>query len=309
MRLTKPLLLTVLALFLFSSSAWTRRDRSHSAKTDNKPYTHVELQKGKMDGRYYTEAEINNFVRLASQVGRANFTWKDADEIYLDGAVYYHAGRTKLVHWDSQLTFQFGSGGSNSDSDDLGASEWHYVYLDDSAIAAKRSPVITASELLNDTTAPGTYDHEKRGRYNGDDRCIGACLTDGSNNILEFFHDGGDLVLFADYIREVTADNVGVNWGDTDIDITSSVPGFATKVNMHFRWTYNNTTATLLWRINGQTGTSGHIIGKALAASTVAGNTLDIFTDSSQVFQLKESDTSTNTCDAWINGWYLPQGL
>ena len=111
---------------------------------------------------------------------RSNFEWKDADEIYIGAGSYYHVGTSsQVVYWNSKLTFQLQSGGSNAASDDYGADGWHYIYLDDSAIVTQGAALLDADCFLNDTTAPA-WSETKHGWYNGDDRCIFAVYETGS---------------------------------------------------------------------------------------------------------------------------------
>jgi len=142
------------------------------------------------------KACIENEIYKVGHFMRPQFKYKDADEIYIEPAVYDHRGTSdQALYWDTQLTFQFGSAGSNAASSDLTASAWHYLYIDDSAVVTLGARLLTVAELLNSTTAP-TWTVAKHGWYNGSDRCIGAFLTDGSSNLLAFYHDGGRMVMY-----------------------------------------------------------------------------------------------------------------
>ena len=112
----------------------------------------------------------------AGYADRARFSWKDTDEIYIDPGAYEING--KIVWWDSQLTSDIGS---------PDASDWYYLYIDDSAI--DESGVITTSELIWSNTEPA-WSNSLHGWYNGNDRCIFAVYSDASSHITEFFHDG-----------------------------------------------------------------------------------------------------------------------
>ena len=120
-------------------------------------------------------------------ITRTTIAYSDTNTVTLTPAVYHHGGTLEqIVYWDATLTFDLGSGGSNAASDDLTASAWHYMFIDDSALSGI---VITAARLLIDTTAP-TWSAAKHGWYTSNDRCIGAVLTNGSSQILEFFQAG-----------------------------------------------------------------------------------------------------------------------
>jgi hypothetical protein len=245
------------------------------------------------------------------QFHRARFTWKDADEIYINFGPggYHHDGTTdQMVYCDTQLTYKFGSAGSNALSDDLGASEWHYLYLDDTAIVTAGTNIISVSELVNDTTAP-TWTVGSHAWMNGDDRCIGAFLTDSSNNILEFFHDGGDLVVFADEIAELAATDIDTTW--TDVDMATSVPGFSTKAEIAIQTGYGASSTSVLasWRTNGQTGSSGHPMGVSQSSAKSQVNVLSVITDSSQIIEVKYSGSDAHTLAISTSGWYFPIGM
>ncbi|MFV1975491.1 MAG: hypothetical protein ACC651_07055, partial [Candidatus Scalindua sp.] len=105
------------------------------------------------DTRRQLKTAIELLSSISSLTQRAKFIYKDSDEIYINGGTYLHKGTTdQIVYWNSQLTFQFGSGGSNSDSVDLAVNDWFYVYLDDTAIVAANTSILTASELVANIT-------------------------------------------------------------------------------------------------------------------------------------------------------------
>jgi len=142
-----------------------------------------------------------------SILARPKFTWKDADEIYIDPFTLHHQGTTEqIVNSDAQLTFQFGSGGSNSDSDDLANNDFYYLYIDDSAVVTEGTAVISETELVAITEEP-EWDAARHcwvGQTNAEDRCIGAFRVGGSADVLEFFHDGGRLIHYGDSVEEST---------------------------------------------------------------------------------------------------------
>jgi len=168
---------------------------------------------------------------------RSTFSHVDDDTITIGPGVYFHDGTARqTVFWDADITFECfrpGTGGSNADNSAAGASEWHYIYLDDSAIVTQASPELDADCFLNSTTAP-TWSDAKHGWYNGSDRCIFAILTDGTSDIVEFYHDGGDAVFYADNQteRSVSALDSASSW--VDVDMKTSVPGFSTKAQVNF---------------------------------------------------------------------------
>ena len=234
-------------------------------------------------------------VTLNTMLGytsRPKFTWHDADEIYIGAGAYEVNG--KLVWWSSQLTSDIGS---------PDASDWYYLYLDDSAIGTA-STIITASELVWDNTEPA-WSETLHGWYNGNDRCIFAVLTDGSSNILEFFHEG-DLFLFADGIAGTTGSTSTSAW--TDYTLTG--PAFSKRllITLYMDSDTNASSIYGLWRTNGQTGTSGHRFGISSGAYTEGGQQLTVITDSSQKIELKAVQYAA-TVSSFTDGVYLPTGM
>jgi len=185
----------------------------------------------------YTEQNAEHVMRaLWGYVNRPQFRWKDADEIYIGSGHYEHGGSTRqrVVWWNSELTYKFGPAGSNGSSSAIGNNEWHYLYIDDSAVNSLASNELTAAEFVSNTTAP-TWDADLFGWYTGNDRCIAAFLTSGAGALVEFYHDGGDCIVYADQLAagKLTktdydfTDYADVN--DTFIDCFLPIPGFATK--------------------------------------------------------------------------------
>jgi hypothetical protein len=258
---------------------------------------------GNSDDASPTEQAVVEYIPLVypGLVQRTKVTYSDTDTVTLTPAVYHHSGTLEqAVYWDATLTYDFGSGGSNAASDDLGASQWHYVYIDDSALSGS---TITAARLLNDTTAPSWSDG-KHGYYNGNDRCIFAVLTNGSSQIIEFFHVN-DYVNFADEISELSAQDIDT----TFTDVTLSAPGFSDSAVITFTLNSLNTNVEGYWRVNGQTGSSGHTIASVASSGEKTINTFRVITDSSQKIEIKLNTNGTDTVEVSTDGFYLPNGM
>lgn len=237
---------------------------------------------------------------------RSLFTYTDTDTVSIGPGVYFHDGTTRqCVFWDADIAFNFGSGGSNALSDDLTASAWHYVYLDDSAIVTQGSPELDADCFLNDTTAP-TWSDAKHGWYNGSDRCIFAVITNGSSQILEFFHQM-DFVYFADHVTVESGSAVGTSFAD----ITAlTMPSFSRESSLCFNFTYVDNNVGIMWRTNGQSGSTGHIAVPALDGAIARGASgVKVLTDSSHLIEIKETGSSSNTVVITQDGWFFPRGM
>jgi len=266
-----------------------------TASTDKRPwFSAVTLATASSSGMWPL---VNGLAK------RAKFSWKDADEIYINAGVYHHLGTSEqLVYWHDQLTFQFGSGGTNADSSDLANNDWFYLYLDDSAIVTAGVPELTETELVAVTTEP-TWSNTKQGWYSGNDRCIGAFFTGGTANILEFFHEGS-LFLYADQILEIDNDG-GATWTDAVL----TLPKFVTETQITLDFgTYGagSGEARADVRTNGQAGTTGHFVTRAYT-NIKGGNTLNMITDSNQTIEYKV--TVTCGINIYTDGWYFPIGL
>jgi hypothetical protein len=241
---------------------------------------------------------------LAGFTQRTKATWSDVDTITLEAARYHHNGTVEqIVKWDAALTFDFGSGGSNAASDDLTASAWHYLYIDDSALSGG---TITAARLLNSTTAP-TWNASELGWYNGNDKCIGAFLTNGSSQLLEFFQ-ADDLIHYADAVSNRGLADLDTTW----TDVTLSLPSFSTKALCTIVQ-YNTVALTACrthWRTNGQTGTSGHVVNDTYTGVSARAYTqVTVVTDSGQTIEVKNHISGTQQVQVNTNGYYLPRGM
>lgn len=240
-------------------------------------------------------ATVANALIGLGLVRRPKFTWKDADEIHLSAGVYEHRGTSnQFVYWSSQLTIPL-AGASNS--------AVYYLYLDDSAIVSAGTNLLTASEFLFSTTKP-TWSESKHGQYNGEDRCIFAVKTDGSGDIEEFFHDGGDYVSLADYVQDLTITDIDDIW----TEVTVSAPGFSTKAKVNFHINYYTANWTY-WRTKGQTGTYGHIIAFDGSAPNQHNVAVTVFMDNSQKIELKHTSSAACSVLMSTDGWYLPIGM
>ena len=249
-----------------------------------------------------------SLLSLRGGLCRPRFRWKDADEIYIGAGGYVIRGTVnKYVFWESELTFQLGSGGSNSSSDDV-AEGWMYIFIDDSSFS-KDIVELGVENFRSETTAP-TWDAAKQGWYTGGDRCIFATLADSNPNILEFNHDGGECVQHAAGISEASAFDVDTVW--LDVDCKTSVPGFSTKAAVHFQTDANGDTSAAIsyWRTNSQTDTTGHRVGWVdSGVQELAFSTTEIITDGAQIFEVKMSSSGTYRITILTDGWYFPQGM
>lgn len=247
---------------------------------------------------------------------RGKFTWSNASDIYIQPFVYDHQGTTnQLVYSSSSITYRFGSGGSNGDSEALvlsaNSSDWFYLYIDDSAIITAGTNVIAAAQLLAVTEEPvwsnakhGHYGSAVTGNATATDRCIGAFRSGLTNNILEFFHDG-DLFLFS---AKITA-SLNVQPSTTWTDSTQVIPIFSREALVWIEGLFVNAQEYLEWRTNGQTSASGHRCAVAMDADDRPVYTGSVFTDSAGIIELRFAGATTNTFTVHTEGWRFGTGM
>jgi hypothetical protein len=241
---------------------------------------------------------------------RPVFTLTDDDTLSIGVGRYHHDGTSEqMCFWDSAIAFDVGSGGSNAGSDDLGASEWHYLYIDDSAVVTLGDNELTASEFINTTTAP-TWSDAKHGWYNSNDRCIMAFYSDSSSDIWEFYHDGGDLF---SYTNGVT-DNSGYP-GTSFTAKTLTIPTFCTAAQVTHALRPNGTVNTTycFWRTTGSTATYGHRVGRARIGNNPQNtnfNSMKTICNSSQQIDIKvDVADANNLYYLYTDGYFFPKGM
>jgi|GEM_PF-2231496 len=177
----------------------TEIDTTCDGPTAKNSHTHL-LATGATDITV-SVANINNGVAAANLLfkgffQRSHMVCVSGTVVKFGGGVYHHHGTTnQLVYWDSDLTYTVGPGGSNAASEAPAGDAWLYFYIDDSAVVADGTAVIGVTEIVSNLTQP-TWDHTKKGFYNGLDRCIGYCWLDGGS--IQFFSFADDTYFFGD---------------------------------------------------------------------------------------------------------------
>lgn len=238
---------------------------------------------------------------------RPKFEYNDTTSILISSAWYEHNGTAQqMLYWDAQLTYTFGSGGSNANSDDLGASEWHYLYIDDSELSGAEMVV---GEFVNTTTAP-SWSETKHGFYNGNDRCIGAFLTNSSSELIEFWCDGGDVLYYAEKQIDRASAALGTSWTAQ----TLTLPDFnESAIGIISVRPYIGSTAIFSYRKTGSSA-AGHYIGAVYYDSNVYGNvrntsvnTVEVVTDDSQSIDIKS--TASSALEISTVGYKFPRGM
>lgn len=236
---------------------------------------------------------------------RPTLVYKSGLDVYIKPFAIHHQGTTEqVVYSDAKLTFVFGSGGSNSGSDDLSNNDWFYIYIDDSAVVASGDASISASELIALTEEPVWSDakHAWVGQTDSKDRCIGAVYTydnGGTPNVREFYQSGR-YITFADYIAtNIATTSIGAAWGTY---ATLVIPKFATMANVSATRSIN--TTNLSWKTYGAAATTGHYLMWTYRRFNASAT---VITDSDQRIDLYASATANFTI--YTDGYWLPDGL
>jgi len=188
---------------------------------------------GDSDTAVPTEQAVKAYTDALIPVGyfsRPIFGYDDTDTITIKAGMYHHSGtKEQMVYWASDITFDFGSGGSNSGSTDLANTDWFYLYIDDSAVVTAGTRVLTASEFIAVTTEPSWSD-TKLGWYNGNDRCIAAFYTNGSAE-LEEFATYGDTFMYGSVVQ----DRANLDLDEVWEEVTLTIPVFSRKALVEYQ--------------------------------------------------------------------------
>jgi len=237
--------------------------------------------------------DVDALTRRKGELQRPKFSYASASSITVSPGIYDLDAKGKNVSWDSTLTVT-GLSGTN---------QWVYIYLNYPAISGT---TVTASEIIGSTTTP-TWNDSKHGWYNGDNRCIFAVYFSGSN-ILQFDHDGGNLILWdSDY-------SSGSHNSTSPASKTLKIPSFANRGQCTF---YANGTAgpgqfNFYWRDTG--GSGSHLIARTEDdESEFTVNAVPVYTNSSQQIDVYLTQTGATgvypTLYIYTTGFYLPRGL
>uniref|UniRef100_A0A6M3K095 Uncharacterized protein n=1 Tax=viral metagenome TaxID=1070528 RepID=A0A6M3K095_9ZZZZ len=248
-----------------------------------------------------TGATVASLVASTHNAGMKNgfkLGYSGTSAITISGGMWAHSGTTNQhVYTTSQITFTLGAAGSNGASSNLGASEVHYIYIDDSAVVSAATRLLTAAEFVNSTTAPA-YSHAKVGWYSGSDRCIGAILTNAASQVSSFITFGKHYYRYATPVVEFTVAASGTTYAA--LNVSSSVPRFATMSRLQV-WTGTTNAYNYYFDTSSTTVTpEAHIV-----AAQNESITMDIPTNTSQVIYWY-ADSAVDTVIS-ICGYYTDE--
>ena len=249
---------------------------------------------------------LNDF---AGMVMRPLFEYGSTVAIGVNAGRYHHSGTLEqILKWSASFTFTFGSGGSNPSSSNLTASDWHYLYIDDSALSGD---ILTAARLINSITEP-TWSDTKLGWYNGNDRCIAAFRTNSSSQLKEFWHIG-DFIRW-DIAETVYNANPSTGWSTA----TLLIPSFSKWAHCTFYQNSGNDGKNVLfyWR-ESNSAQSGYLIGRHYVddSGDNQGASLSLLVEPRVVTDLtnKQIDIKSSAggyqMRVYQNGYYLAHGM
>ncbi len=254
-----------------------------------------------------TQQSIKAYANVSFEV-RAKFTDHSASipfTFLVDAASYkFNGTNSEFIYWSNRLTTVAAA--------PSGGNTFMYLYLDDTAIAARTGMSLNR---ITDTSAPAaliwsetapTYSQVKNGFYNGDDRCIYFGLSNtGNTTFIVQVHDGGDFVLYGSNIEDRALADLDTTW----VDVALTIPEFCTKAQVAFKTFYNAGAGTeLLFRVNG-TNSTGHTVGETGLNTARQWNTLIVLTDSAQKIEIKHSVGGNDQAAVFTNGWFFPKGI
>jgi hypothetical protein len=259
-------------------------------------------------------ALVTNVDRLAGMIHSPQYTWSTTDTILVDSCRLHLksvAQSEDIFKWDSQLTYQFGSGGSNAASDDLGVSEWHYLYVDDSALAGGSDTLLTNAQLINKTTAP-TWNASEWGWYDGNDRCIGAFYSNSSSQLDVFYQmDGSNRIEWDVWV------NFGVSWSTSWQAQTLRIPALSTHLGAIMGvyanggvTGYNHYVRTQGSASNGKRVGYNYNSGSGDNRRDNSVTVFDVIASTTQQIEYKNSSGSPGSSDILYQyGYMLPRGM
>jgi hypothetical protein len=277
------------------------------------------IQDGKVEPTTDNDVDIGSLAKkfrhphfevFLGYVDRARFSVKDVDEVYIDGPAVYDVNG-KWAYITSQLTSPAETSTGNS---------IQYLYIDYSAIPA--DGVIDIGDIYWGA-APSAYDSTKKGFYHAtatDDRCIFG-IPVVSSDIIEFFHDGGEYLVYAQ--QQVAGQTAMFDQDFTSIDVENAwdevyliMPLFAIKAEVMFScFTANEVVLSWgYWRKKGATTTTGVLMGgtfKSAGSDRYATvNSVAVITDSSGIIEVQYDVSDTgNLMTVHTSGFYFPKGM
>jgi len=249
-----------------------------------------------------------SYALWAGLVERATFEYNTALSINIKGGRYHHATNTgtEIIAKIGDITFAFGSAGSNSNSDNLTASDWHYLYLDNSRLDED----VTAGMFINSTSEPQWIDSKLgwyglAGNVTTNDRCIGAFYTNSSSQIARFWQvqdmfmwDAPLTIFQGTWPTSWTVKNVFAPTFTKFIYGTiyaySTSPGTA---DCYWRPIYSTGAGFRVLRVANNQQSSMNEISRMVITDTISGP------------QIAIRATAAAAVTLFQNGYYLPYGM
>ena len=243
-------------------------------------------------------ADISTLESETHNSGMKNgfkLSYSSTTALIISGGMWAHNGTTNQhLYTASAITFTLGPAGSNSDSSNLAANQLHYIYIDDSAVVASGSRLLTATEFMNSTTVPA-WSHSKVGWYNGSDRCIGAVLLSAASLQLVFAVYSGNYHRYHIPVEEFASAAAGTTYAA--LNLASSVPVFSTRVRLQV-------TAGAAETYVFDTYTSG-ITPEIYYIGAVTSIMVDVVTTSAQIAYWYSNGGATTTIK--LCGYYMDE--
>jgi hypothetical protein len=234
---------------------------------------------------------------------RPSFYAKQSALLTIQGGIYHINGaEEKLVYLDN-ITFTMGSGGSNASSHDLDdATDWHYIYIDDSEIGAGNYQ-IDNTMLINLQTEPAWSD-ANHGWYNGNDRCIFAVYDYDGAGATYTMRCHGDRFVQHNYTTLLS----GADIDQAARTVQAVVPVFCKMGYFVERSNYVNNNSSIRVSPTGRTELVYEVRNPEATADRIGQHWI-MTVDASGIFDIDSSADDNNTVHIFQNGFFLPAGL
>ena len=249
----------------------------------------------------WQNVDISSLIRRRGEMQRPWFEYRSSAKIRIHSGLYDLDSKNSNVHWTTYF-----------DKTITKTNGWRWLYLINDSITGN---IVTANDIVEKSAVP-TYDEQKGGWYNGDDRCIFTFYVSGGN-LTPFYHDGSTYVEYRDDISE------GAYTSTSNVNVTIPPLGTVGEIELFGQFTFQlsasgGNTSGSNFSVSALSG-SGHILGRVEAGT---GGTDDEHVTSDkrvavkrvsaslmQIYLIKSGGAAGNRCTVSTNGYYLPRGM
>ena len=227
------------------------------------------------------------------------FGYTSGDAITIGaGAVFW---KNKVYHWDSDLTFNLTSAGSNADSGNIGSENYQFIYADWSKSSA--SAELSAGCFRNTSAAP-TWNGSAKSFMNGDDLYLGHFLV-VTSAIAEFYHCcGADNISWSTfYVTNINGTDVDTTFVDCQFKNVGC--GKITRVMAILYAPTGAASNNVYYRKKGASTSQGDSIGLSTTTAPSYSPFLPLYVDENGKGQVKRSVSNADVLYIYQHGHFL----